>query len=93
MPDIFEYTGASQGNAITNVTFGFKTTVALDQYKTRGSSTGGAMYWTQFNARSILLFVNGVLQTPYEDYDFDGSLIYMSSSSTGDIITIRALAN
>ena len=93
MTDVFSYSGASKGGEITTLSFGFKTNASLDQYTTTGSSTGGAMYWTQFNARSILLFVNGVLQTPYTDYDFDGSLIYMNQIGTGDIITIRALAN
>ena len=93
MTDVFSYSGASKGGEITTLSFGFKTNASLDQYTTTGSSTGGAMYWTQFNARSILLFVNGVLQEPYEDYDFDGSLIYMNQIGTGDIITIRALAN
>ena len=38
---------------------------------TFGSDTGGGMYWSAFNARSILLFINGVMQAPFEQYDFD----------------------
>ena len=52
------------------------------------------MYWSAFNARSILFFVNGVLQEPFEDYDFDGSLIYMDDApATGSKLLIRGLAN
>ena len=52
------------------------------------------MYWSNFNARSILLFINGVLQTPYADYDFDGSTLYLNfNPSPGTKLFIRALAN
>ena len=91
--DVFEYVGASKGNA-TTANFGFKSSTDLNSFKTLGSDTGGAMYWSSFNARSILLFINGVLQTPYADYNFDGTTLYLNQSpGDGTKIFIRALAN
>ena len=52
------------------------------------------MYFDDFNARSILLFINGVMQAPFEEYDFDGSSIYMQEAPDEDSeIVIRGLAN
>ena len=91
--NLYEYIGASKGNA-TSASFGFKTATDVNSFKTIGSDTGGGMYWSSFNARSILLFINGVLQTPYADYDFDGSTLYLNfNPSPGTKLFIRALAN
>ena len=91
--DVFEYVGASKGNA-TTANFGFKSSTDLNSFKTLGSATGGAMYWSNFNARSILVFINGVLQTPYADYNFDGTTLYLQSQPPiGTKVFIRALAN
>ena len=91
--DLYEYTGAAKGGA-TTANFGFKGDTDLNSFKTVGSDTGGAMYWSSFNARSILLFVNGVLQTPYADYNFDGTTLFLQSQpGNGTKIFIRALAN
>ena len=91
--DLYEYVGAGQGGA-TTASFGFKGDTDLNSFKTVGSATGGAMYWSSFNARSILLFINGVLQTPYADYNFDGTTLYLQSQpGNGTKIFIRALAN
>ena len=91
--DVFEYVGASKGNA-TTANFGFKSSTDLNSFKTLGSDTGGAMYWSSFNARSMLVFINGVLQTPYADYNFDGTTLYLQSQPPiGTKIFIRALAN
>ena len=90
---LFEYVGAAKGNA-TTASFGFKTSTDINSFKTVGSATGGAMYWSAFNARSILLFINGVLQTPYADYDFDGTTLYLNFNPPQlTKIFIRALAN
>ena len=90
---LYEYTGAAKGGA-TSAQFGFKTSTDINSFKTVGSATGGAMYWSSFNARSILLFINGVLQTPYADYDFDGSTLYLNFNPPPlTKIFIRALAN
>ena len=90
---LFEYVGAAKGNG-TTASFGFKTSTDINSFKTVGSATGGAMYWSSFNARSILLFINGVLQTPYADYDFDGSTLYLNFNPPPlTKIFIRALAN
>ena len=91
--DVFEYVGAAKSNS-TTANFGFKSATDLNSFKTLGSATGGAMYWSSFNARSILLFVNGVLQTPYADYNFDGTTLFLQSQpGNGTKIFIRALAN
>ena len=91
--DVFEYVGASKGNS-TTANFGFKSATDLNSFKTLGSATGGAMYWSNFNARSILVFINGVLQTPYADYNFDGTTLYLQSQPpVGTKVFIRALAN
>ena len=91
--NLYEYVGASKGNQ-TSASFGFKTATDVNSFKTIGSDTGGGMYWSSFNARSILLFINGVLQTPYTDYDFDGSTLYLNfNPSPGTKLFIRALAN
>ena len=91
--NLYEYVGASKGNQ-TSASFGFKTATDVNSFKTIGSDTGGGMYWSSFNARSILLFINGVLQTPYADYDFDGSTLYLNfNPSPGTKLFIRALAN
>ena len=66
----------------------------VNAFKTIGGATGGGMYWSSFNARSILLFVNGVLQEPYNEYDFDGSTLYLNfDPADGTKFFIRALAN
>ena len=89
--DVFEYVGASKGNA-TTANFGFKSSTDLNSFKTLGSATGGAMHWSSFNARSILVFINGVLQTPYADYNFDGTTLYLQSQpSIGAKVFILSL--
>ena len=91
--NLYEYIGASKGNA-TSASFGFKSATDINSFKTIGSDTGGGMYWSSFNARSILLFINGVLQTPYADYDFDGTTLFLNFNPPPlTKIFIRALAN
>jgi len=52
------------------------------------------MQFTNFNARSILLFINGVLQEPYIEYNFDGARLYLNTEPPLNTkIFIRALAN
>ena len=70
--DVFDYVGNSKGNAVA-LSYGFKTDTDIGSFKTNGSDTGGGMQFTNFNARSILLFINGVLQEPYTEYNFDGA--------------------
>ena len=91
--DVYEYVGSSQGNA-TTIQYGFKTDTDIGSFKTSGSNTGGGMQFTNFNARSILLFINGVLQEPYIEYNFDGARLYLNTEPPLNTkIFIRALAN
>ena len=91
--DVYNYIGASQSTA-TTVQYGFRTDTDIGSFKTLGSVTGGGMDFNDFNARSILLFINGVLQEPYEDYNFDGARIYLKTQPAQNTkIFIRALAN
>ena len=91
--DVYNYIGASQSTA-TSVQYGFRTDTDIGSFKTLGSDTGGGMDFNDFNARSILLFINGVLQEPYEDYNFDGARIYLKTQPAQNTkIFIRALAN
>ena len=91
--DVYEYVGSSQGNA-TTIQYGFKTDTDIGSFKTSGSLTGGGMQFTNFNARSILLFINGVLQEPYIEYNFDGARLYLNTEPPLNTkIFIRALAN
>ena len=91
--DVFDYVGNSKGNAVA-LSYGFKTDTDIGSFKTNGSDTGGGMQFTNFNARSILLFINGVLQEPYTEYNFDGARLYLNTNPPADTkIFIRALAN
>ena len=90
---MFDYVGNSKGNAVA-LSYGFKTDTDIGSFKTNGSATGGGMQFTNFNARSILLFINGVLQEPYTEYNFDGARLYLNTNPPADTkIFIRALAN
>ena len=90
---VYDYDGTSKSASGTSLTWGFKTS-DVNSFTTKGSNTGGGMYFDDFNARSILLFINGVMQEPFGDYDFDGTSIYMNSAPSNDsIIIIRGLAN
>ena len=51
-------------------------------------------YFDDFNARSIMYYINGVLQEPFVEYDFHNSRLYTNNPpAAGDKIFIRALAN
>jgi len=60
----------------------------------RDADIGGIGNIADFNSRSMVVFLNGVIQQPYIDYHFDGSFLYFDSSiAQGSRIDIRCLAN
>jgi hypothetical protein len=84
-----DYTGGTAGSNIT-YTYGFRTATDISTYKFQGAANN----ITDFNTRSILLFINGVLQSPFINYYFDGTYFYFNSTLDLDSkIDIRCLAN
>ena len=60
----------------------------------RDADIGGIGNIADFNSRSMVVYLNGVIQQPYFDYHFDGSFLYFDSSiAQGSRIDIRCLAN
>ena len=61
---------------------------------TRDADVGGISNLSDFNTRSMVVYVNGVIQQPYFDYHFDGTFLYFNGSIAVDgRIDIRCLAN
>jgi len=84
-----EYTGGSISGTGTQ-SYGFETVLDLNSFITKGSAANLA----DFNTNSMLLFINGVIQSPYEDYYFDGQKIRTNARPpAGSRIEIRCLAN
>lgn len=80
---------ASPSNNIT-LTYGFRTKDDIKSFTLIGAS----MKIANFNPRSILVFINGVLQTPYDDYYFDGTKLYVAQvPENNSKLEIRCLAN
>jgi hypothetical protein len=60
----------------------------------RDADVGGIGNLADFNTRSMIVYVNGVIQQPYFDYHFDGTYLYFNGSIAVDgRIDIRCLAN
>ena len=86
---VADYTGSTAGSNVSYV-YGFKTEADINTYKFQGSPS----FISQFNTRSILLFINGALQTPFVNYFFNGQFFYFASAVPDDAkIDIRCLAN
>ena len=84
-----EYTGGSISGTGTK-SYGFETVLDLNTFISKGTATNLA----DFNSNSMLLFINGVLQSPYNDYYFDGQKIRTNERPpAGSRIEIRCLAN
>ena len=87
--NVQSYVGSSV-STIVQYAYGFRTTTDLGSFK----SFGAPMDLDNFNPRSFVVFVNGIIQSPYENYYFDGSRLYFNALPPGDSkIEIRALAN
>ena len=87
--DVQSYVGSSV-STIVQYAYGFRTTTDLGSFK----SFGAPMDLDNFNPRSFVVFVNGIIQSPYENYYFDGSRLYFNAlPPTDSKIEIRALAN
>ena len=96
-----------QGAKITR-SFGFRTSAQIGNFVFYGASdttphingaprdadVGGLGNVADFNTRSMIVFINGVIQQPYFDYHFDGTFLYFDDQpATGTRIDIRCLAN
>jgi len=88
--------------------FGFRTTTPIGNFVFFGASdatphvsgsprdadVGGLGNIDDFNTRSMIVYINGVIQQPYFDYHFDGTYLYFDSQlATDSRIDIRCLAN
>jgi len=105
--DVVRYQGSSTLTSITR-TFGARMTNALSSFIYYGSSAatphvsgaprdadvGGIGNVADFNTRSMIVFIDGVIQQPYVDYHFDGTYLYFDGElPVGTRIDIRCLAN
>ena len=83
------FVGSSSSTNV-NYSYGFRTTTDLGSYR----FVGAAADLDNFNTRSMMVFINGVLQTPFENFYFDGNRLYFNvQPTTGSKIEIRCLAN
>jgi hypothetical protein len=83
------YVGSSASGTV-GYSYGFRTDTDLGSFKFIGAPAD----LDNFNTRSILMFINGVLQTPFEDYYFDGSrFLFNQEPLNGSKIDLRFLAN
>ena len=84
------YSGGSPGQTPVQIQYGFETAVDIKSFTSKGSPAN----FEDFNNNSMLLFINGVLQSPFLDYYFDGTLIHTNTKPPdGSRIEIRCLAN
>ena len=105
--DVAAYQGSVQNGTITR-SFGHRMTNQLGDFiyygasdttphvsgSTRDADVGGISNLSDFNTRSMVVYVNGVIQQPYFDYHFDGTFLYFNGSIAVDgRIDIRCLAN
>ena len=105
--NVARYQGTTPIAAITR-SFGFRMTNQLGSFVYFGASTatphvtgsprdadvGGIGNVADFNTRSMVVYINGVIQQPYFDYHFDGSFLYFDSAlANGSRIDIRCIAN
>ena len=87
--EIIQYEG-SAFNSNVQYTYGFRTKGSIQAF----FSIGAPMDFDNFNPRSMLVFINGVLQTPYDDYYFDGNKIHVNQVPANNAkLEIRCLAN
>ena len=104
---VVRYQGGSALSPISR-SFGFRMTNQLGSFIYYGASAatphvtgsprdadvGGLGNIADFNTRSMVVYINGVIQQPYFDYHFDGSYLYFDSAlADGARIDIRCLAN
>ena len=83
------YVGSSSSGTV-GYQYGFRTDTDLGSFKFIGAPSD----LDNFNTRSILMFINGVLQTPFEDYYFDGArFLFNQEPLNGSKIDLRFLAN
>ena len=83
------YVGSSTSTTLT-YNYGFRTSTDLSSYRFYGAPAD----LDNFNTRSMLVFINGVLQTPYENFYWDGTRLYFNVQPlTGSKIEVRCLAN
>lgn len=105
---VAKYSGSGEVQPPLQKQFGFRMTTSLNSFiyygassatphitgTTRDADIGGVANLDDFNTRSIILYINGVIQQPYFDYHFDGTFLYFNSQlATDDRIDIRCLAN
>ena len=105
--NVARYQGTTPIAAITR-SFGFRMTNQLGSFVYFGASTatphvtgsprdadvGGIGNVADFNTRSMVIYINGVIQQPYFDYHFDGTYLYFDSAlANGSRIDIRCIAN
>jgi hypothetical protein len=89
----------SFGHRMTNqlgdfVYYGASDTTPHVSGSVRDADIGGISNLADFNTRSMVVYVNGVIQQPYFDYHFDGTYLYFNGSIAVDgRIDIRCLAN
>ena len=104
---VARYQGSGELSYVTR-TFSVKLTTSLGSFVYYGASSstphipasprdadiGGIGNIADFNTRSMVVYLNGVIQQPYIDYHFDGTFLYFDSSiDDGSRIDIRCLAN
>ena len=83
------YVGSSASTNL-NYSYGFRTSTDLGSYRFYGAPAD----LDNFNTRSMLVFINGVLQTPYVNFYFDGTRLYFNTQPLlGSKIEVRCLAN
>jgi len=83
------YVGSGSSGTL-GYNYGFRTDTDLGSFQFVEAPAD----FDNFNTRSILMFINGVLQTPFEDYYFDGSrFLFNQEPINGSKIDLRFLAN
>jgi len=100
--DVIPYTGGVAGTSVAR-TFGARMTTALGSFRYYGADSsvsartadhGGIGNLADFNTRSMVVYVNGIIQSPYFNYHFDGTYLYFDNTiASGSRIDIRCLAN
>ena len=105
--NVVEYQGSAAVGSVVRE-FGARLTTSLGSFVYYGASSstphqaasprdadiGGIGNIADFNTRSMVVFLNGVIQQPYLDYHFDGTFLYFNGSiAQGSRIDIRCLAN
>ena len=88
------FTGKLTNNIGNFIFYGASTTTPHLAGTPRDADIGGIPNIADFNTRSMIVFVNGVIQQPYSDYHFDGQFLYFDGSlPAGTRVDIRCLAN